>query len=339
MFMIEKLEHLTDLRLYAPNLISKDVWGKLFTGIGKKLQTLKLKWMDDTFPDSHVGTLVQRCPNLVRLKLCELPHLGPDSIVAISELRKLEHLSLDFRKDVDNAHLVKLIKSVGAKLQTLSLRNFPDIDSSVLQAIHATCRSLTKLRITPCHAATDAAWADLFAPDWRNPPLRRLHLSAARDVDNQNPDGPADAPVGVAGPALLAILRHSAAGLECLELASCRHVAAAALLAAFAPDALPAEMDPDTGEDRVLAPAVLLPRLREADLSFVQHVDDVSLAGLFRAAPLLERIALFGCFGVTSDVAVPRGVGVIGAPCLETDGMEMYGGAQREVVDGSLCGS
>lgn len=328
--MIEKLEYLTDLRIYAPNLVNPGMWEKLFARMGKKLHTLKLKWMDDTFQDKQVKKMVQCCPNLTRLKLGDLSHLGPDSIVAISEFRKLEHLSLDFRKDVDNALLADLIKSVGAKLQTLSLRSFVDIDADVLQAIHATCRALTKLRITPCGAATDAAWADLFAPSWRNPPLRRLHLSSARDVDNQNPDGPADAPVGVAGAAFAAILRHSAKGLERLDLASCRHVPPAALLAALAPDALRAEMDPDTGEDVVRAPAVLLPRLREADLSFVQHVDDVVLAGLFRAAPLLEKVALFGCFGVTSDVVVPRGVVVIGAPCLETEGIEMYGGAERE---------
>jgi DNA repair protein RAD7 len=332
--MMEKLEHLTDLTLYAPNLVSKNMWSELFVSIGHKLKSLKLKWMDDTFQDSEVERLVQHCPNLVRLKLCELPHLGSESILALCDLRKLEHLSLDFQKGVDNEHLTKLITSVGAKLQTLSLRNFPDIDDTVLDAIRATCRSLTKLRVTPCHAATDAAWAALFAPGWRNPPLRRLHLSAARDVDNQRPDGPADAPVGIAAAAFPAIIRHSARGLERLELASCRHVPAAALLGAFAPDALPAELDPETGEDRVPAPPVLLPKLRVADLSFVANVDDVALAGLFRAAPLLERVTLFGCFGVTSDVAVPRGVVVIGAPCLETEGMEMYGEAERAVVDG-----
>jgi DNA repair protein RAD7 len=306
------------------------MWGKFFLGVGKQLKTLKLKWMDETFDDDQVKRVVLRCPNLVRLKLGHVSYPGPQSIVALCKLRKLEHLSLDFRQDVDNEHLVKLINSVGANLQTLSLRNFPGIDDSVLQAIHATCRSLTKLRITPCVSATDAAWAALFAPDWPNPPLRQLDLCEARDVDNQNPDGPADAPVGLAGAGFAAVLRHSARGLERLDLASCRHVPAAALLAAFAPDTLPKEMDPDTGEDVVPAPAVLLPKLRAADLSFVQNIEDVALAGFLRAAPLLQRVALFGCFGITSDVEVPRGVVVIGAPCLETEGMEMYGGADRE---------
>jgi hypothetical protein len=74
------------------------------------------------------------------------------------------------------------------------------------------------------------------------------------------------------------------------------------------------------------------PKLSDVDMSFVHDVEDVVLSGLFKSASpgTLTRVVLFGCFGVGSDVTVPSGVVVVGAPRIEQEGMEMFGGGVED---------
>ncbi|KAF2666807.1 RNI-like protein [Microthyrium microscopicum] len=318
-YMIEKAKNLTDIRIYGANLITSPQWSKFFKARGKKLKTVKLKWLDDSFADEQVADLVAHCPNLERLKLEFCWKLGSDAIDSIAGLRKLKHLSIRIMKPVENENLISMINAIGPRLETLSLRSFKDLDDSVLEAIHNSCTKLKKLRVADNDVATDSGWAALFT-DWANIPLEFVDISEVRDIDNQNPEGPEE-PIGVAGAGFAALMEHSGEKLRHINVSSCRHIPVETLLEVFALGAT-------------------FPKLENVDLSFVQHIDDVALAGLFKAAPeTLKKVALFGCFGVTTDVIVPHGVVVIGPPRIgvEEDGtMEIWGDTAMDDVPSAV---
>jgi DNA repair protein RAD7 len=212
-------------------------------------------------------------------------------------------------KPIENETLIDMINAVGPQLETLSLRSFKDLDNSVLDAIHNSCVKLKKLRIMDNDSATDSGWAALFT-NWSNRPLEFVDISEVRDIDNTNPDGPEE-PIGVAGDGFAALMKHSGKTIRHLNISSCRHIPLDTLLEVFALGAS-------------------FPKLEHVDMSFVQYIDDVSLIGLFKAAPAtLKKVTLFGCFGVTTDVIVPHRVVVIGPPRLgveeDAGGMEIWG--------------
>jgi len=216
----------------------------------------------------------------------------------------LEHLSLQLSNPVSNEALIALLHEIGHPLQTLSLRSFSEADDSVLAVIKSCCNSLRKLRLTDNANFTDAGLAHLFT-DWTNPPLSYIDFTSVRDVDNSNADGPADRPMGVASTAFEAMMRHSGARLEHINVSSCRHISHETLATVF------------SGE-------IQYPELKEIDVSFVGSVDTMVLAGLFKAAPKLRRVVAFGCFAI-EDLVVPAGVVVIGVPKAQ-DAIEKVGG-------------
>jgi DNA repair protein RAD7 len=310
-YMMEKALHLVDIRLYAANLVTNEKWSQFFRSRGFNIHTLKLRWMDAAFEDQQVTDLVKYCPNLTRLKLENIWKIGPNSIKTISKLKSLEHLSLSMIQPerIPNSVLLSLIKTIGPNLRTLSLRGFSNLDDSVLSQIHSSCRNLTKLRITLTTDTTDEGFASLFT-NWANPPLHNIDLSSNRDIDNQNPDGPEDQPIGLGAEGFAALMHHSGIKLRRLDISACRHIQLQTLLDVF------------------VEPGVSFPRLERVDMSFMRDVDDVVLAGLFRAAAgSLKRVELFGCFSVGTGVVIPSGVVIVGAPRLELldGGMELYG--------------
>jgi DNA repair protein RAD7 len=306
-YMIEKAPFLEHLTMYAANLISSEKWSTLLRAMGFNLKTLKLAWLDDSFTDEQVVDLVRYCPNLQKLKLEYCWKLGPDSIDSLADFEKLEHLSLLYPTAIPNDNIMGLIDAIGPKLRTLSLRSFKDIDDGVLLRLHECCRSLQKLRLTDNDTASDDGWAALFQ-EWENKPLQFIDVSSSRDVDNQNPDGQSDHPIGLAGKGFAAMMAHSGESLHTLNMPSCRHVPLATLLDVF-------------GAEKTY------PKLSTVDMSFVHNMEDVVLAGLFKSARpgVLKRVALFGCFGISSDITVPSGVVVVGPPRIEQEGMEMFG--------------
>ncbi|KAL2351883.1 hypothetical protein BJ546DRAFT_230176 [Cryomyces antarcticus] len=309
-YMMEKAKNLRSLQLYAANLITNAMWHKLFQHQGASLETVKLQWLDASFEDEAVTEMVAHCRNITRLKLKLCRRIGEEAVTAISMLPKLEHLSLQIDREVSSERLVGLVRVVGPNLKTLSLEKFVDADDTVLEAIHAHCRNLTKFRFTENDYATDAGYTALFT-DWANPPLAFADLSSTRDMDNNNPTGPAAA-IGLASAGFAALMAHSGDGLETLEMASCRHVGPAAFLDAF---------------DGVKQ----YPRLRSVNISFCTAVDTVVVAGMFKSCPALRRVVAFGCFAVT-DVVVPGGVALIGAPRAQ-DAIEQIGGAHVGFMD------
>ncbi|KAL1954023.1 hypothetical protein VTO42DRAFT_1844 [Malbranchea cinnamomea] len=304
------------LQLDACNLISDGCWKRFFERCGARLEVLKLSNLDVTMGDDTVAHLVRHCPNLRSLKLTECWKPGGESLRAIAQLGRLEHLSLHFLRPTDGAadELVQLIERVGANLRTLSLRGFREADDRVLAAIHGRCRQLRKLRLTDNAVFTDQGFAGLFR-DWDNPGLRIVDLSGTRDVDSANPDGPAE-PIGLASEGFRALMRHSGRTVRRLNISACRHISFAALSAGFGgeDDQQPGpekQVDGAGEEDTEDKELEALEALEELDVSFQPQMDDYLVGRLLRRCGRLRKVIALGCFRVR-DVEVPAGVALIG---------------------------
>jgi DNA repair protein RAD7 len=306
-YMIEKGMSLVDIQLLGANLVSNDKWIELFIARGKDLRSLKVEWLDAAFDDQAVEALSTFCPNLERLKIERCKRIGEESIDAIARMEHLQHLTLRFYSEIPHEKLINLITSVGAKLRTLCLEHFLDASSDptddVLEAIHNTCHKLQKLRFTENNECSDAGYVNLFN-NWDNPPLHYADVNSTRDMDNSNPDGPDEEPIGLGSAGFRELMAHSGSRLEFLDISSCRHIS----YETFA---------------QVFDGAKQYPYMRELNLSFCPVVDTHIIAGIFRSCPQIKKVVTFGCFQV-EDVVVPKGIVLIGAP-RAGDQLEQFG--------------
>lgn len=295
LYMVDKCKKIRHLQLGATNLISDQVWMELFRTLGPQLESLKLSELNDSLRDDTVEVLVQHCRNLRRLKLRSCSHMSEKSIQSLCALTKLEHLTLGIaQQETSSVTLVNLISKLGPNLRTLCLEDFVELDDAVLEAIKNNCTRLTKLRIRGSSTCTDRAFAELLDNNSPNPPLSYADLSDNRDIDNMNPEGPSEEPIGFGAAAFEALMQHSGERLERLNLKACRHISHAALLNVF---------------DGTKS----YPLLKDIDLSFVTQLDDVVVTGIFRSCPALQKLAVFACFNAR-EARIPVGIAVIGLP-------------------------
>lgn len=294
LYMADKCKKIRHLQLGASNLVSDDAWVTIFRSLGSQLESLKLSELNDSLRDDTVKELVKHCQNLKRLKLRSCSHLTQESIDTLCSLTSLEHLTLAVAQDTSAECLVKLISSVGHNLRTLCLEEYSELDDTVLEAIKNTCSKLSKLRIRGSSLCSDAAFAGLFDNNSPFPPLAHADFADNRDIDNMNPEGPQDNPIGFGSLALAGLMAHSGSRLERLNLKSCRHISHSALLDVF--DGLKK-----------------YPELKDIDLSFVTQVDEVVMIGTFKSCPQLAKLAVFACFNARRAV-IPAGIAVIGLP-------------------------
>lgn len=301
-YMLEKCDKITYLQIYAGNLISNEMWLKIFKRYGGQLETLKLNWLDATFDDDIAADMVKLCPKLRRLKLKLCRRLGQTTIDAIATLKHLEHLSLQIASESSAESLINLIQARGPDLQTLSLEKFYELDATILASIHEHCTKLSKLRLSDNDLFTDASVSALFT-DWANPALRVVDFNSTRDVDNNNPDGPEET-VGLGNAGMKALMQHSGFALESLNIASCRHIS----LSTF---------------NDIFDGQSTYPALENIDVSFCSRVDTRVIAGIFKSCQAIKKVIAFGCFDV-QDVIVPREVVLIGVPKAQ-DAIEQFG--------------
>lgn len=287
-YMLDHNPKIKHLQLGAANLITNEGWIRLFKKQGPKLESFKTCDLDAAMDDTAIEALVQYSPNLQRLKLKKCWKTTESSILALTNLTELQHLSLSICSTTDPSTLSTLLSTLGPNLKTLSLESFLQADDTILSTIHDSCTSLTKLRFTNNSTCTDSAFAALFTA-WPNRPIPFLDLSSNRDIDNQHPEGPPDAPpIGLASSAFQAIMSHSGSALQHLNLKACRHISHEALLDVFDPT------------------KTTYPVLRDMDLSFVAQVDEVIVNAIFASCPRLEKLALFGCNGVKGGRSISR---------------------------------
>ncbi|KAK5116355.1 hypothetical protein LTR62_007902 [Meristemomyces frigidus] len=305
-YMLERCHKLQHIQLYAANLVTEEMWQRLFREAGKQLLTLKLKWLDAAFEDDVVADIATHCPKLERLKFKLCRRLGEASVNSIAQMKDLQHLSLQLNHSISTAALINLINLRGPKLQTLSLEKFVDADDKVLTSIHNSCTRLTKFRFSENDTATDTAFTALFT-NWSNPPLHFADFNSTRDIDNNNPTGPTSdegGPIGLASAGFKALMYHSGASLKNLNIASCRFIDLGAFIDVF------------NG-------AQTYPALEYINLSFCNKVDTSVIAGIFQSCPKLRQLVAFGCFDV-QDVVVPGGIALIGVPRAQ-DAIEQFG--------------
>ncbi|KAJ0416659.1 hypothetical protein BJY00DRAFT_228970 [Aspergillus carlsbadensis] len=289
-YMLDRDLKIKHLQLDAANLVTDQRWQQVFRKLGSQLETLRLSNMDFSLDDETIEVMSRSCTGLRRLKLQDCWKISGRSLQAIASLQSLEHLSLNLILEAQTENLLELVHKIGSNLQTLSLRGLSLADDTVLEMIHDRCKLLTKLRFTDNSICTDKGFVKLF-DNWSNPPLEFADFSSTRDVDNSNPDGPADA-TGLASNGFAALMRHSGSKLKKLNISSCRHISYAAF-------------------DDVFADDKSYPQLKELDVSFQTVMDDYLVGRIFRCCPAIQKIVAFACFNVR-DARVPRGVALVG---------------------------
>lgn len=318
-YMLEKATNVTHFKVYGANLVTNEMWKKFFEAQGRKLETVQLAWLDASFDDNVMESMVTHCTSLRRLKLKFCRRLTAASLPLLAKLKTLQHVSLHISHQTPASDVAALVHTVGSNLQTLSLEGIPETDDEAIHAIRTTCSNLTKLRLTPLDSVTDAALCSLFGGNPSNeptviPPLRFLDLNSARDVDNNCPNGPQDVPIGLASESFKALMSHSGSKLERLHIPSCRHISNSVLWDSF----IGTSEDPRRSE-------MLYPDLKDINISFVPGADTAIVAGIFKSCPKLKKVVAFGCFQI-EDVKVPPGVALIGVPRAQ-NAIEQFGDA------------
>ncbi|KAI2785843.1 hypothetical protein POX_h09605 [Penicillium oxalicum] len=306
-YMMERDVPIEHLHLDSPNLVTDEVWRRLFIRLGPRFRSLKLWNLDSAFDDETVEVMARHCTQLQRLKFKHLNKIGDKALEAISTIKTLEHLSLHISQETSAEPLLQIVKELGSNLRSLSLEEFYYADDKLIQLIRENCRHLNKLRLAINAEISDQALATLFR-DWSNPPLTFADFHRVRDVDTANPGGPPD-PIGLASNGFIELMVHSGSKLRTLNVASCRHISYKAY-------------------EEVFAEHKRYPELKYLDIAFNGVVDDYLAQCIFRCCPALTRLVVFGCFKIR-DIKIPRGVAVIGTvgARLTIDGI-----TQKELV-------
>ncbi|RYC59045.1 hypothetical protein CHU98_g7162 [Xylaria longipes] len=283
---------LESIYIHGANLVGEDVWTDFLTQKGTHLRGLQIYYTDKHFGNKAVSLLPSVCPNLTRLKICHNQQLSDEGIECIAKLSELEHLSLQCVKNTTTDPYINVIQKIGPQLQTFSIKKVSDVDDRLLDAIHENCTNLSKLRITESEFMTDAGFARLFR-GWKNKPLSFLDLQKCRHVDAAKPRAN-EHMVGLCSQGFEALMEHSGAGLQYLNVHACRHIPREAFEKVFSGDKTYAQ-------------------LRYLEISFCEDVNDFVVGCIFRSCPNLKEVNVFGCMKV-KDVRVPRGKILVGVP-------------------------
>jgi len=288
--------------IHGANLLSAAIWQKYLEEKGAHLETLQIYYTDKHINDETLKTVQEHCTGLKRLKICHNQQVSDEGLLYIAKMSALEHLGLQLVKFTTTEPYVKIIEGVGKNLRTFSIKEVPDVDDRLLDALHKEATFLAKLRITGSELMTDSGFVRLFT-DWKNRPLVSVDLQRCRHVDSAKPRENAHL-VGLCSDGFRALLKHSGRQLQYLNLHACRHISQEAFEDAFAADKT-------------------YPELRYVEVSFCEDVTDFIVGSIFRACPKLKELNVFGCMKI-KDVRVPRGKILVGVP-----------NAQGMVIEGS----
>ncbi|KAL1876895.1 hypothetical protein VTK73DRAFT_9048 [Phialemonium thermophilum] len=291
-YLLSRNLELEALYLHGSNLLSDEAWREFIEKKGESLRSLRVYYTDRYFGDETIALLPQYCPNLKRLKVGHNQKVTADGVRAIADISGLEHLGLQLQNEVHPDAFVSVLNRIGAGLQTLSLTSVPSADNTVLDAIHASCRSLQKLRITDSEDMTDDGFVRLFR-GWENPGLVFLDLQKCRHVDASHPRHNPDR-IGLCSDGFKALMAHSGKTLTSLNVHACRHISRVAFEEVFGPDKT-------------------YPELTHLEVSFCEEVTDFIVGCIFRSCPNLQNLNVFGCMKV-KHARVPRGKILVGVP-------------------------
>ncbi|TPX07140.1 uncharacterized protein E0L32_010941 [Thyridium curvatum] len=301
-FLISRNLNLESLDIQGANLISDSKWIEYIKAKGRSLRALKIHHTDMHVTDDLLDHLPVYAPGLKCLKLIGNQRVSGLGLKALAKLKQLEQLSLRLATEVHSDVFVDLLADIGPNLRTFSLENVENVDNTVLDAVHAHCRKLKKLRITESAEMTDSGFKRLFT-DWANPPLEFIDLEKCRELEEsrENTNN-----IGLCDEGFIAMMNHSAKSLRELNIHACRHISSEAFEQVFGPE-----------QEKVY------PELKKAEVSFIWSVTDWEVASIFRACPNLKELNVFGCMKVKGQIGVPRGRILVGVP--NADGMMIEG--------------
>jgi len=300
-YMMSRDFQLQKFYLHGANLLSDEKWIEYLSKKGKHLQSLRVYWTDKHVTDNMMEQLQDYCPSLKALKIAHNQQVSGKGVKTLANLPNLEYLSLELQKAVHPDVYVEILSKIGLQLKTFSLSIVPDVDNTVLDAIHHHCRSLRKLRITESEHCTDEGFARLFT-GWENPGLEFLDLEKCRQLDSDQPRSN-EKNVGLCSNGFRALMAHSGQTLRRLNVHACRHISREAFEDVFA-------------EDQRYT------KLEEMEISFCEEVNDFIVGCIYRCCPNLRILNIFGCM-LVKDVRVPKGKILVGLP--NAKGMQIEG--------------
>jgi DNA repair protein RAD7 len=291
-YLLDRSIELESLYLLGANLLSAEMWNRFIMEKGSSLQSFQVYFTDRYFGDSTLELLPKHCPALKRFKIRHIQDVTGAGVKALAQVKSLEHIGLQLHHTVHSDIYVHLLNEIGENLRTFSIQMALTADNTILDAMHAKCRNLSKLRINDSEVMTDEGFVRLFS-DWENPGLRFVDLSKCRQLEStkprENPDN-----VGLCSNGFRALMEHSGKTLQHLNVHACRHISREAF------------------ED-VFGPEKVYPNLTELEISFCEEVNDFIVGSAFRSCPNLKQMNVFGCMKV-KDVKVPRGKILVGVP-------------------------
>lgn len=291
-YVLSRDNTLSSFYLHGANLLSEEKWHAFLQSHGRTLNRLQVYCTDLHFGDETILEIQRCCPNLKRLKIESNQKVTDEGVKNLSKLKGLQCIGLKLQNKLESSSLESCIAGIGSSLHTLSFKEVPDASDELLRIIHAQCKVLTKLRITESEHMTDAGFAKLFT-GWENTPLQFIDLQKCRHVDAARPrENPSH--VGLCGEGFKALMAHSGAKLQKLNIHACRNISREAF-------------------EEVFSETALFPELKNLEISFCEEVTDFILGSIFRACPNIREVNVFGCMKV-KDVRVPRGVILVGVP-------------------------
>lgn len=290
-YILSRETQLQSFYLHGANLLSEEKWHEFLVQKGAGLRGLQVYYTDRHFGDETIGVIKTHCPNISRIKIENNQKVTDAGVRELSKIPSLQHLGLQLQHSITPSAINDAL-AIGANLKTLSLKIVPLADDSVLERIHDTCRSLSKLRITDSENMTDMGFAKLFT-GWENPQLQIVDLQKCRYVSAAAPRNNANN-VGLCDAGFKALMAHSGSKLQNLNIHACRNISREAFEEVFSQDAR-------------------YPELKKLEISFCEEVTDFILGRIFRSCPSIKEINVFGCMKV-KEVRVPRGVILVGVP-------------------------
>lgn len=292
------LPNLTHIELLGPFLVHSHAWTTFFKS-HRNLESFLLT-QSPRFDLECMESLVTSCKGLTELRLKEIGQMSDEFLVHIQSFGdQLTYLDLSRPgkpEALSTEALVDLMSSVGSNLTHLDLSwNTQIQDGFLYQGLKPYARRLHNLILSNVPDLTDAGVAEFF-DTWEsaadkedreipNPPLMQVDLSRNHEL---------------AGAALKALLKHSGAGLEVLNISGWKA----------------------TPQKELQAIPRHAPKLRVLNIGWCREVDNWVVKDVLDGCKLIKEIHVWGCqrlseecplkvcymlcsFGTRSDVRSP----------------------------------